>query len=178
MAKVDNPNERILGNHNLIVTSNIEEKLIYTSTLFDYVTQLIPITASTTITPDSEMVEYILQDLQNRSLMSYDNIMGNIFQEGTLILKISNPSAFSELQIQNLTLTVTDGGYFVYDNTFDVPIIVEMFNMNTDDSKIIMPFTDIDYTDYNEVIILIKLNYPGLVNIDFSRGDVIIALIE
>lgn len=25
MAKVDNPNERILGNHNLIVTSNIEE---------------------------------------------------------------------------------------------------------------------------------------------------------
>lgn len=33
MAKVDNPNERILGNHNLIVTSNIEEPTTNTFTL-------------------------------------------------------------------------------------------------------------------------------------------------
>lgn len=29
MAKVDNPNERVLGNNNLIVTSNIEEPAAY-----------------------------------------------------------------------------------------------------------------------------------------------------
>lgn len=33
MAKVDNPNERVLGNHNLIVTSNIEEPTTNTFTL-------------------------------------------------------------------------------------------------------------------------------------------------
>lgn len=33
MAKVDNPNERILGNNNLIVTSNIEEPTTNTFTL-------------------------------------------------------------------------------------------------------------------------------------------------
>lgn len=33
MAKVDNPNERILGNNNLIVTSNIEKPTAYSFTL-------------------------------------------------------------------------------------------------------------------------------------------------
>ena len=33
MAKVDNPNERVLGSNNLIVTSNIEEPATYSFTL-------------------------------------------------------------------------------------------------------------------------------------------------
>lgn len=134
-----------------------------------YISQLTPITTTTAITPDSEIVEY---DMEGNTLISYDNIMG-IFSQMGLILRISKPSAFSELQIQNLTLTATYGHYGFYDSTLN-PIIMEEFNTNAEDSKIIIPFTDIDY---DEIMILITLD-NGLANIDFSKGDIIIALIE
>ena len=137
--------------------------------LSTYVLQLTPITTSTIITPASEIVEY---DVEGNTLISYDNIMG-IFAQMGLILKISNPSIFSELQIQNLTLTATYGFYGFYDSELN-PIIMEQFNINTEDSKIIIPFIDINY---DEIIILITLD-NGLANIDFSKGDIIITLIE
>ena len=137
--------------------------------LSTYISQLTPITTSTVITPDSEIVEY---DMEGGTLISYDNIMG-IFAQMGLILKISNPSTFSELQIQNLTLTATYGVYGFYDSKLN-PIIMEQFNINTEDSKIIIPFIDIDY---DEIIILITLD-NGLANIDFSKGDIIITLIK
>lgn len=48
MAKVDNPNERILGNNNLIVTSNIEKPTTNTFTLKfrDTLTAVAPIQTS------------------------------------------------------------------------------------------------------------------------------------
>ena len=135
-----------------------------------YISQLTPITTSTTITPDSEIVEY---DIEGDTLISYDNIMG-IFSQIGLILRISNPShlPFHELQIQNLTLTATHGVYGFYDITLD-PIILGEFNINAEDSKIIIPFTTMN----DEMVLLIALD-GGLANIDFSKGDIIITLIE